>query len=203
VDFGLLNRRDELVANPIRYRDPSHHAGFAHLQKALNPLRHFNRIGIQPLPFNTASQLMARKLRNDDELENAATLAMMPDLLASMLANAKPAFEQTIASTTEMLALDGRWDQELLDRIGVSGSLLRDAEPAGRLLGSVNGIQLRTVASHDTASAVLACPAQSGGWAFLSSGTWSIVGVETDSPITTEEAAAHGFGNERGYGGTF
>jgi rhamnulokinase len=204
VDFGLLNEVGKLIANPICYRDRSHLVGFDAFRVALDARTHYSRVGIQPLPFNTASQLMARNLRKDKELDRAAKLAFMPDLIAGLLAGVQPqSSEATIASTSEMLGLNGEWDSEVLDALGVPMSLFSPIRAAKALIGpSKSGLGYVTVASHDTASAVVACPATGNDWAFISSGTWSIVGIELRSHVATEAAMNANFSNEGGYDGT-
>lgn len=205
VDFGLLNHNGELIANPIRYRDHSHHAGFEELHNRLDQQTHYRNVGIQPLPFNTAAQLLARNLRNDPELQVAKSLAFMPDLIAQSLCN-NPTVgaEKTIASTSEMLSLEGDWDENVLKAIGLEQSFLPPIRNAKTIFGdTANGLKIVAVASHDTASAVVACPASTNTWAFISSGTWSIVGIESTTPFSNQASMQANFSNEGGYDGTF
>lgn len=205
VDFGLLNEAGALIANPIRYRDHSHQAGFEELHNRLDKQAHYKNVGIQPLPFNTAAQLLARKLRNDNELRQASTLAFMPDLIAQSLCESPTiGAEATIASTSEMIALSGGWDTNVLNKIGLDESFLPKMRNAKAEVGkTAQGLKILAVASHDTASAVVACPATNDDWAFISSGTWSIVGIESATPYSNEAAMNANFSNEGGYANTY
>lgn len=206
VDFGLLDASGNLIADPIRYRDASHRIGFEELKNRLDPERHYRRVGIQPLPFNTAAQLLARKLREDPELAAASKIMMLPDLIGSMLVrDPVVGCEPTIGSTSEMLGLDGEWEGNVLNAAAVTPDLLPRVRKAGEQIGILeSGIPVLSTASHDTASAVLAAPLLDGEpAAFISSGTWSIVGIELSEPKTSPEARRYGFGNERGHRGTF
>jgi rhamnulokinase len=145
-------------------------------------------------------------------LERVVTLLLIPDLLRFFLTG-EATTEATIASTTQFLSIaTGHWDRELLERLRLPINLLTEvvapATPASRLLPEVTGeigcgpIQVSAVASHDTASAVAAVPAD-GRFAFLSSGTWSLLGTELERPIVDERALAWNFANEGGIGGTY
>lgn len=195
VDFGLLDEGGALIADPIRYRDPSHAVGAAELERLLSREKRYGLTGIQPLVFNTASQLMARRVRGDEELRKASRLLFLPDLLHHLVAGGDVRIERTIASTSEMLGLNGEWEPEVV-------SLLEVQPLLGPLCGAGEGVPPRAP-GHDTAAAVVAAPGDGEGWAYISSGTWSLVGVELRAPIPTSEALAAGFTNERGVGGTF
>ncbi|MEM4408192.1 MAG: FGGY-family carbohydrate kinase [Candidatus Caldarchaeum sp.] len=201
VDFGLLDERGRVIANPLRYRDPSHLGGAEELAKVLSREEHYALTGIQPLPFNTSAQLMARRLRKDEELARARSFAMVPDLLASRLTGVLwPPCERTNASTTQMLTLQGEWSHRVCEAIQVPPEFLPEVAEPGRLFGEWRGAPVVQVATHDTASAVLACPFEKQGSAYISSGTWSLVGVERDAPILTMDALKKGFTNEYGFG---
>ncbi|MCH8274795.1 MAG: rhamnulokinase [Armatimonadetes bacterium] len=205
VDFGLLDEEGELIANPIRYRDPSHLAGAEELKLRLDPVRHYELTGIQPLPFNTAAQLLARRMRNDPDLERAHTFAMIPDLVGrAWCGRGIPACERTQASTTQLLGLDGAWCMEACAAANVPQALLPVPADAGTQAGAEpsTNVPIIRVGSHDTASAVLACPGEGGDWAYISSGTWSLAGVELETPVTAKGALDAGFTNERGVGAT-
>jgi len=194
VDFGLLDGRGGLVADPIRYRDPSHAVGRCALDERIGRDRLYALTGIQPHVFNTAAQLMARRLRMDEELQRAERLLFLPDLIHQLVDQRHEQSEVSIASTSELLDLDGDWCEPICEAIGI-GRILPEIVVAGN---NPNGV--RTL-GHDTACAVLATPASGDDWAYISSGTWSLVGVELDSPIATAEARDVGFTNERGYAG--
>lgn len=205
VDFGLLDANHQLIAPPIRYRDHSHQHGFEELHKRLNRFTHYRRVGLQPLPFNTAAQLLARNLRHDPELHRASTLAFMPDLIGQLLCdNSNPGAETTIASTSELISLAGGWDEDVLRAIEIADNFLPPLRFAKSRIGQTKrGLEITAVPSHDTASAVLACPAGARSWAYISSGTWSIVGIESTAPIANEAAMNANFSNEGGYAGTY
>lgn len=206
VDFGLLDEAGSLVANPIRYRDASHAAGLQELERRVPREDAFRRTGIQPWVFNTASQLLARSLRGDRELKSAATLAMMPDLIAGRLCAEpwSPFAERTIASTSQLMGLDGDWDGALCEAAEVADGLLPPISPAGAIRGrTAEGVPVIATAGHDTACAVAAAPLRSDGEAFLSSGTWSLLGTESDTALASPEALHLGITNERTVDGRF
>ena len=164
------------------------------------------------MPLNTLYQLYALRQARADTLERAATLLLIPDLLRFFLTG-EATTEATIASTTQFLGIaNGDWDWALLERLGLPSrfltAIVAPATPAGRLLPEVASeigsaaIPVTAVAGHDTASAVAAVPAD-GRFAFLSSGTWSLLGTELERPIVDERALAWNFGNEGGIGGTY
>ncbi len=195
VDFGLLDEQGRPIADPIRYRDLSHEAGRRAMDERIGRERLYSLTGIQPHPFNTAAQLMARRLRGDEELAQAKRLLFLPDLIHELVGGKAQTAERSIASTSELLGLDGEWCGEVCDAIGVR-NLLPAICAEGRQSDGV-----RTL-GHDTACAVLAAPGEGDDWAYISSGTWSLVGVELERPIATPEAMQAGFTNERGYGGS-
>jgi rhamnulokinase len=209
VDFGLLDDGGALVANPLSYRD-GRAAAFVGEALARVPAEEiYAETGIQFMPINTLFQLLAA----GDRLEHAATMLLMPDLLAYWLTGERHA-EETIASTTQLLdARSGDWARGLAERLGLPQRLLPPVVEAGSTLGGLlphvaeeTGLASSTavvaVASHDTASAVVAVPSASAGTAYISSGTWSLVGVELDTPVLSEQARAANLTNERGFGGT-
>jgi len=162
--------------------------------------------GIHLLPFNTLYQLKARQERDARLLEQARHLLLIPDLLAHRLTEgAALGVEMTNAGTTQ--CLDTRthaWNTDLLQRLGLPTHFLGGLILPGASVGSTQqGVPVYAVGSHDTASAVAAVPAQAGTrWAFLSSGTWSLLGAETASPQLAPRVRETGFSNEVGVGGT-
>jgi len=204
VDYGLL-RGDELLGEPFHYRDERTGRGVERVHERLPfPALHA-RNGLQFLPFTTLYQLAA-----DPLVAQADTLLLIPDLLAHLLAEVRVA-ERTNASTTGLLRADGgAWDTELAEAVGVSPAILpRLADPGDRI-GAVTGEAARrigatlpvvAVGSHDTASAVAAVPLSSPGSAYISCGTWGLVGVELTAPVQTDAARDAGFTNERGVDG--
>jgi rhamnulokinase len=211
-DFGLLDRHGELIGNPIHYRDQLTRGAMEEVLRIVPRTEIFARTGCQFLPLNTLYQLYALRRARADTLERAATLLLIPDLIRFFLTG-EATTEATIASTTQFLSIATRdWDRALLERLGLPTNLLTrvvaPATPAGRLLQEVAGeigcaaIPVLAVAGHDTASAVAAVPAD-GRFAFLSSGTWSLLGTELERPIVDERALGWNFTNEVGIGGTY
>lgn len=201
VDYGLL-RAGELLAEPFHYRDDRTTRGVAEVH-ALVPFDDLHaRNGLQFLPFNTLYQLRSDELRHD-----ADTALLIPDLLAFLLTGARVA-ERTNASTTGLLDVRaGTWDQALATRLGIDASLLPDLVDPGTVIGRLRsevaeriGADLPVIAvgSHDTASAVVAVPMTSPRAAYISCGTWGLVGVERVEPILTAAARDANFTNERG-----
>jgi rhamnulokinase len=211
-DFGLLDRHGELIGNPIHYRDELTRGAMEAVLQIVPRTEIFARTGCQFMPINTLYQIYALRQARAEMLERVVTLLLIPDLLRFFLTG-EATTEATIASTTQFLSIaTGHWDRELLERLRLPINLLTEvvapATPAGRLLPEVTGeigcgpIQVSAVASHDTASAVAAVPAD-GRFAFLSSGTWSLLGTELERPIVDERALAWNFANEGGIGGTY
>ncbi len=213
VDFGLIDANGNLVGNPVCYRDSRTDGMPERVFELLDRASHYSVNGTQVMAINTLFQLYSMKLSGSRQLDIAERLLFTPDLFSYFLTG-EANCEYTIASTSELLnARTKDWDWDTIDRLGlprrifcpivmpgtVRGRLRKDlAEETG--LGEVDVI---AVGSHDTASAVAAVPACPGERpvAFISSGTWSLLGVETDSPILTEEARIAEFTNEGGVGG--
>jgi rhamnulokinase len=212
VDFGLVDRHDELLGNPYHYRDEQTQGVMEAVLEIVPREEIFARTGIQFMPLNTLYQLYAIKQRNPSLLDRTEMLLMIPDLLRFFLTG-EHSSEYTNASTTQFLNIEsGDWDVGLLDQLNLPTHLLTEivppATPAGRLLRSVAAeigsceIPLTTVASHDTASAVAAVPAE-GEFAYLSCGTWSLLGTEVSRPIVDERTLGWNFTNEGGIGGAY
>jgi rhamnulokinase len=211
VDFGLLDAGGGLIGNPRHHRDPRNSGTVATLLAEVPAEEVYATTGTQFLPINTLCQLLA--LRGAPELEAAATLLMVPDLLTYWLTG-EPAAEATNAGTTQMLdARSGAWATALVARLGLRPEILpplvEPGTPAGGIrrdvaaeLGLERGVAVTRVASHDTASAVVALPAREGDFAYISSGTWSLVGIERDEPLLGAAAMAENLTNERGFAGT-
>jgi rhamnulokinase len=214
VDFGLLDGDGALLGNPVHYRDARTDGWPQRLAAALPPDRHYAVTGTQVQPFNTVYQLAAGA--RDQQQGRAERLLMIPDLLAHWLSGV-PATELTNASTTGLLdVVAGDWSPVVLDALHVATGfdarpLLAPVVPPASVLGPVRpglggelglaGAQVVTVGSHDTASAVAAVP-MTGAAAYISSGTWSLVGVELDAPVLSAASRAANFTNELGVAGT-
>ena len=211
ADAGWLDADGSLVGNPFHHRDPRTIAAVARVHATIPPAELFARNGLQALPFNTLYQLEAG--RETPAFGAVRTVLPMPDLLGYWLTGV-PIVERTVASTTGLLDPRTRdWDAALIERLSLDPLLLpalgEPGEVRGPLLrivreatGLGEGTVVTLVGSHDTASAVAAVPAASAAFAYISSGTWSLVGVESVSPILTEDSRIADFTNEGGVDGT-
>jgi len=210
VDYALLTGRGELLESPYHYRDSRTKGVMDHVFEIVPKEEIYSTTGIQFLPFNSLYQLFAARRSTPDVLEAAKRMIMMPDLYHYwMTGNAVCEF--TNATTTQMVsAVTRSWATDLIDRLGLPSSLpgpiVEPGTIVGVLAGEVAGAGLAgtTViapASHDTASAVAAISAREGT-AFISSGTWSLVGTEIDSPVPSADAMRLNFSNEGGVNGT-
>ncbi len=216
VDYGLLDFEGRLLGNPYHYRDARTDGMPAEAAKIVPAAEQFARTGIAQLQFNTLYQLMAAVRSGDRTLELARNMLMMPDLMHYWLCG-EQACEQTDGSTSGALGIDGEWDREMIGRLGVPSHMLTGPVSAGMVLGTLRPgtrqesglgpVPVIVPPTHDTACAVAAVPADpdsSGhGHAYLSSGTWSLMGMELLRPNTSEAARLAGFTNERGAGGTY
>lgn len=195
VDYGLLDRRGRLVAPPFSYRD--HRTdGYQTVVKQLGAEHLYATTGIQLQPFNTLFQVAVHQ---QDELLQARHLLLLPELLVHDLTGELLA-ERTSAGTTGLVDLaTGDWSDELATAVGLDVSLLRPIEAAGRQAGTWRGIPVHLVGGHDTASAVVAMAATPApGAAFVSSGTWMLVGREQPLPDLSEATRRANFSNEPG-----
>jgi rhamnulokinase len=212
VDFGLLARDGGLLGLPFCYRDNRNAGAMEDYLKLVPKQALYDATGIQFMPFNTLFQIYAMVRERSPLLAAAADLLFMPDLFNYLLTGKKAA-EFTIASTSQIL--DPRtkaWIPGLFQAMGLSKRLLQDVVEPGTVLGPlVDDIAAETglrevpvvaTAGHDTAAAVAAVPAEGTNWAYISSGTWSLVGVEATSPVITPASLAANFTNEGGVGGT-
>ncbi|WP_307814507.1 rhamnulokinase family protein [Glycomyces sp. YM15] len=206
VDYGLIGHDGHLAANPVCYRDIRNAAARTKALEQISAADLFAATGIQPQPFNTIFQLAAETI-------SAHRALLIPDLIGYWLSGV-PAWEATNASTTGLIdQATGDWSADLAGRLGLDLGLLGPVTPTGTVLGPVlsdvaaaTGLALSTkviaTASHDTAAAVAAVPYEGDRAAYISCGTWSLVGVERDTPITGAAALEAGFTNERGADGS-
>jgi rhamnulokinase len=206
VDFGLLSKGGELLQNPVHYRDRRTEGMLEEARARITPVELFKRTGMTPLPINTSFQLLSLRVNQNPLLDYASTLLMMPDLLAYFLTGRK-CCERTNAITTQLYdPWERGWSEEVIRKLDLPLSLFPElVDPGtilGELLGSVGekvGLMRGVViapCTHDTASAVAAVPAQGEDWAFLSCGTWSVVGTLTPEVVTSSQAFAAGAFNE-------
>jgi rhamnulokinase len=211
VDYGLLDADGALLGNPVHYRDARHETAVPAVHAAV-PAEELYRInGLQHLTINTVFQLAAQ--RGSAQLAAARQLLLVPDLVAHWLTGAVGA-ELTNASTTGLLDATTRdWAWDLIDRLDLPRGLFPPIRQPGARLGELRAdvlaetglagpVPVTAVGSHDTAAAVVGVPAQSDRFAYISCGTWSLVGVELDKPVLTEESRVAGFTNELGVDGT-
>ncbi len=208
-DYGLL-RDGRLLAQPFHYRDDHRPEAIDQVHSRVSATELYSANGIQHLPFNTVFQLIADQ--SSGALEAADEFLMIPDLIAWWLTG-RQAAERTNASTTGLLGVHSRqWDDALIERLGLPRAIFPELIDAGTEIGHVlrsvaqeigasSHLSVTAVGSHDTASAVVAVPAIGDDFAYISSGTWSLVGVELDQPQVSEAGQRAGFTNEGGVDG--
>ena len=221
VDFGLIGRGDTLLGNPVHYRDARTDGMLDAAFKCVARERIYEITGLQFLPFNTLYQLLALSQARSPLLDVASTLLMMPDLFGWLLTGRR-AGERTNASTTQLLdPRSGTWSDELCRGLGLPHAILPELIEPGRELGPLRSSVVEELgltrpmtviapATHDTASAVAAVPAKTStlssgappDWCYLSSGTWSLLGVEVPRPVINAETMRYNFTNEGGVAGT-
>src|SRR4051794_17236087 len=203
VDYGLLDGRGRLLGLPFHYRDDRTEGMIERAFARVAAEELYATTGIQTLPINTVFQLLAEE--DGGALAGAERIALVPDLLAYWLSG-ELANERTNASTTGLLdARSGEWAVELIERLGLPARPFGELCEPGVRLGparELGGIPVYTVAGHDTASAYVATPLADEHAAVLSSGTWSLLGVELAEPVLTDAARKANVTNERGVDGT-
>ena len=207
VDFALLDAADDLLSAPVHYRDPRTENMMPRVFERIARAELFAETGIQMMKINTVYQLMSLVARDHPQLGAARTFLTVPDLLNYWLTGEK-ACEYTNATTTQLVGATSRdWSPKVLGALGLSADLFPAIVPPGTALGRYNGVQVTLPAAHDTGSAVVGVPVgasvKSENFAYISSGTWSLVGIETDAPVLSEAARAANLTNEGGVGGTF
>lgn len=214
VDFGLIDKAGRLVSNPRSYRDPRGGRGQKAFYGKYGERTAFDLTGIANMEINTVYQLHEMVISGDPGLQIADKLLMMPDLLGYMLCGEKTT-EFTNATTMQMLDSSSRkWSKEIMEMIGVPDSLFTEIQMSGEVKGAlypaiVNEAGLKTapnvicVGSHDTASAVASIPAATDNYAFISSGTWSLMGIVSDHAIVSDDVYQNRFSNEGTVTGSF
>jgi rhamnulokinase len=207
VDFGLFDVDGQLLGNPVHYRDSRTAGVLGRVLAELPPEQIYQATGVQFLPFNTVYQLVAAA--GSAQLSAATTLLLIPDMISYWLTGELGA-EATNASTTQLYDVRRRaWAGDLAGRLGIPASLLPPLREPGETIGPLlpelagelglpAGTPVIAVGSHDTASAVVAVPARDDRFAYISCGTWSLVGLELDAPVLTEAARLANFTNEGG-----
>ena len=213
VDYGLLDKDGDLLGNPYHYRDNRTEGMMEEAFGRMPREEIFQKTGIAFQKFNTLYQLLSMVSQKPDMLDRAETLLFMPDLLAYFLSGEK-ATEFTEASTGQLLdARTGDWCDELLKAMSIPGDIFTHIQQPGSLRGmirpdlarnlGIDSIPIVAVATHDTGSAVAAIPNTEGSYAYLSSGTWSLMGVEVDKPVINKKTLEWNYTNEGGVDGTY
>ena len=217
VDFGLLGRNDELLGIPYHYRDRRTAGIYDRAFAIVSRDEIFAQTGLQFMELNRLFQLIAMKLQNSPLFDAAEWLLMMPDLFHWLMTGEK-ANEYTDVSTSQMYnPLTKDWARPLLQKFGIPTHILGPIVPPGTRLGplqasvaeatGLRNVQVVLPGTHDTASAVMAVPAASVAgavpdWCYISSGTWSLMGVESPVPVVTDKCRELNFTNEGGVGDT-
>jgi rhamnulokinase len=216
VDFALLGRGDTLLSNPVSYRDRRTDGVMDRVLKSVGRTNVFDATGIQFMPINTLYQLVAMREQNSPLLQMAETFLLMPDVFNWLLTGQK-CNEFTNATTTQ--CFDPRrhtWATELFERLHLPTHIFAPLVEPGTVIGplrpevgretGLKNVNVVAPGTHDTASAVLAVPTTSTAarpdWCYISSGTWSLMGVELPEPVINEQSLRHNFTNEGGVGGT-
>ena len=212
-DVAFFGKDGELIGLPYCYRDPHTDGAMERYFAECMPSQElYERTGIQFMPFNTLFQLDTIRRENKDAFAKADKVLFMPDAIIYMLTG-EAVMEQTVASTSQILnPQTGDLDTKILASIGMSrerfGRLVKPGERVGVLsrkvqeMTGLGPVPVVAVGSHDTASAVAAIPAEDGNYAYLSCGTWSLLGIESPTPIINEASFRHNFTNEGGLDGT-
>jgi rhamnulokinase len=213
VDFGLIGKDGSLLRIPYSYRDPMTETSLSAFLEKMTRFEIYEKTGIALHKFNSIYQLYAMKLSGDPVLQMADKLLFIPDLMNYLLSGeAKSEF--TFATTSQLYNPDEKqWDEELFENIGVSKDIMQEVVMPGTVIGQINetisraidveGIKVIAVTSHDTASAIASVPAEGDNWAYISSGTWSLMGVENKSAIIEKRSLMFNFTNEGGVDETF
>ncbi|MHB8695617.1 MAG: rhamnulokinase [Solirubrobacteraceae bacterium] len=208
IDFALLDRAGRLVGNPVHYRDERTRDAMEHVFALIPRQELYARTGIQLMSINTVFQLAAMAAADDPSLAAASSLLMMADLFHYWLSGVQ-ACELTNATTSQVYdPVSGDWASDLLERLGVRPTIFPEIVPPGTVLGPllpqvadetrIGGAVVVATATHDTAAAVAAIPFRDPRSAYISSGTWSLIGVEVDSPVIDERSFVANLTNEGG-----
>lgn len=211
VDYGLIDKDGNLIGNPVNYRDDRTIGVIEEVDKIVPLKEVYASTGIQFMNFNTIFQFYADKKMRPDIYEKADKFLMMPDLFNYFLTG-KMYNEYTNASTGQLLDAKERfWDLDLIKKLGLRTDLFCEMIKPGTIVGELidevvketglTGVKVIAVGSHDTASAVAGTPFEEENAAFLSCGTWSLLGMEIEEPVLTEESYQYNYTNEGGVEG--
>ena len=209
VDYVLLDENDQVIGDMVGYRDSRTDGMDEEVYRRIPEMELYERTGIEKMMFNTIFQLMAVKKQQPEDMEKAKALLFVPDYFHFLLTG-KKVNEYTEATTSQLVnAASQTWDMELIDRLGFNKEMFQRIAMPGESLGSLReelveefGFNMDVVlpCTHDTGSAILAVPANDDDYVFISSGTWSLLGVERDTPDCSELSRINSFTNEGGYG---
>jgi rhamnulokinase len=208
VDFGLLDADGRLVENPCHYRDSRTNGMMEKAFELLSKREIYENTGIQFMQLNSVYQLLSMRLANSGALAKAESLVFMADLVSYYLCD-KIFAEYTLASTSQFMDMKtSQWSGEVLDRLSLPVKILPDIVEPGTIVGQMSAelqkeldcgpVPVIAIGSHDTASAIVGVPAGDGNWAYLSSGTWSLMGVELPKAIVNDKTFEYEFTNEGG-----
>lgn len=208
VDYGLLDEENNLIGLPMCYRDKRNYAALEKVKKIIDLESLYLRTGIAPNAINTCVQLVADGMMRKDIIKNSKHILFMPDLFAYYLTGEKKN-EFTIASTSGLLDMEKRkWNYKLIEELNLPKDIFNEIVEPGEIYGyltkdimeetGLSKIPVIAIGGHDTASAVAATPFKYAKNVFLSSGTWSLLGVELDSPIINKDTMKYNFTNEGG-----
>lgn len=193
VDYALLDENGDIICSPFHYRDERTKKALDKAKEKMPLIDIYKKTGNQIMNINTLFQLLC-----DENAKKAKQLLFMPDLFSYLLCK-NAVCEKSIASTSQMLSPESKkWDEEVLEKFDIPASLFAPLTDSASVVGEYNGIKVISVAGHDTQCAVAAMPTENKNAAFLSCGTWSLIGCETDEPILTEESFRLGLSNELG-----
>ena len=212
VDFGMLDKNGNLLANPVHYRDTRTEGMLEEVFKIVPKDELYKLTGTQTMRINTIYQLMYLKLKEPELLERTEKILLMPDLFAYMLTGEMKE-EASIASTTNLYdPYKNDWNFDIINRLGLPENIFAPIVQGGEVFGVLSDdiceelgcekVPVIAVCGHDTASAVAATPSSSDDFVYISCGTWSLFGIENDTPIISKEAEDFQFTNEGGYNGT-
>jgi rhamnulokinase len=213
VDFALLDAQGALTGEPFVYRDRRHQRAMEAFIAKMPGERLYQLTGIQLMPINSVFQLYAMALEQSPQLTTAADLLFLPDLFNYFFTGIKKS-EFTMATTSQLYnPITARWEDDIFEHLGVSRNIMQEMVPPGTILGDLTEniatqiglgrVPVVATASHDTAAAIAAVPASSEHFAYISSGTWSCMGIESPTPIIDERTLKYNITNEGGVCRTF
>ncbi len=208
VDCGLVGENGRLVENPYHYRDARTDGMLEKAFELMDKRAIYENSGIQFMQINTVYQLLSMRLTKPEVLAEAKRLLFMADLVSYYLCGRSYA-EYSLASTSQLMDMRiGRWSKEIFDKLSLPMNIMPGVVQPGTVVGKLKTelcrefecepISIIAVGSHDTADAVAAVPAKSGKWAYISSGTWSLMGIETPEAIINDKSLKYSFTNEGG-----